>query len=61
MVVEALSTLFIRARELGMIQGFEMNEVVRLLLLLSLTKREELLTHKKILRCFQLVLGLKIN
>lgn len=50
MVVEALSTLLIRARELRMIQGFEVLHFAGNTILFSLAL-------KKILRCFQLVLG----
>ena len=69
-VVEALSSLLVKAREMGVISGFVASrngEVITHLqfaddtILFSSTKREEIMALKRILRCFQLVSGLKVN
>lgn len=69
-VVEAISSLLVKAREMGVISGFQASrsgEVISHLqfvddtLLFSLTKREEIMALKRILQCFQLVFGLKVN
>lgn len=68
--MEALSTLLLRAREMGVISGFEFiqnGEAISHLqfandtVLFRSTKSEEILALKRILQCFQLVSGLKIN
>lgn len=69
-VVEALSSFLVKVRELGIISGFKIGrckEVITHLqfaddtILFSSAKREEILAIKRILQCFQLVPGLKIN
>lgn len=69
-VVETLSLLLVKARELGMISGFEMGEMEKespacnlqtIPFIFSTTKREEMVALRRILRCFQLVSGLKVN
>ena len=68
--MEALGSLLLKVRELGVIHGFEVTrngEAITHLqyaddtLLFSSSNREEILTLKRILRCFELVPGLKIN
>ena len=69
-VVEALSLLLVKAKDVGLIGGFEMGrsgEVITHLqfaddtVLFSSSRRDEILALRRILRCFQLVSGLKIN
>ena len=69
-VVEALSSLLVNAREMGVISGFEASrngEVISYLqfaddtILFSSTKREKIMALKRILRCFQLIFYLKVN
>lgn len=67
-VVEAISSLLAKAREMGVgFQASRSGEVISHLqfvddtLLFSLTKREEIMALKRILQCFQLVFGLKVN
>lgn len=69
-VMEALGSLLLKARELGVINGFEVTrnrEAMTHLqyaddtLFFSSSNREEILALQRILRCFQLVSGLKIN
>lgn len=69
-MVEALCVLLVKARELKVIHGFEINrggEAITHLqfaddtIMLSSTRREELLALKRILQCFQLASSLKVN
>lgn len=69
-VVEALSSLLARAREVEVIKGAAVNQSGEAIshlqfaddaILFSSAKREEILALKRILRCFQLVSGLKVD
>ena len=68
-MAEALGALFKKAKEIGLIEGFEASgggETVTHLqfaddTILFTSRWEEVATLKRILRCFQIVSGLKIN
>lgn len=69
-VMEALTTILVRAREMGVISGFEFiqdGEAISHLqfaddtILFSSTESKEILALKRILWCFQLVSELEIN
>ena len=70
-VEEALiSLLLVKAKDVGLIGGFEMGRSGEVIthfqftdytILFSSSRRDEILALRKILRCFQLVSGLKIN
>lgn len=70
MVVEALSALFRKAKEGGFIRGFEVGrgeEAINHLqfandtIPFSSSKWDEVVVLRRILRCFKLEFGLKIN
>lgn len=67
-MAKALSALLVRTKDIGLIEGFivgQNGEAITHLhfaddtILFSSSRREEVLTIKRILRCFQL--GLKVN
>lgn len=70
MMVEALGSLLSKAKELDLIRGFDVGrngdaithlQFVDDTTLFSSTNWEEIIILKRILRCFQLVSGLKVN
>lgn len=70
MVAEALGALLVKARELELIEGFKVGDYGEAIshlqfaldtILFSSTTTMEVFTLKRILRCFQLVSGLKVN
>ena len=70
LVVEVLGTLLSKAKEMRLIEGFEVGsngEAITHLqfaddtILFTFARWEEIIVLKRVLRCFQLVSGLKIN